>query len=110
MIVQNKTIKNKNQQLSNINLKLEPFFISNTPINIENFVIEYFNLCGISSQRDNIKHKSTDNIIRKLEKASSDRKNSIQELNLIDKNNQSNIPKISLLPFLIKSELLISRN
>ena len=31
-IVQNKTIKNKNQQLTNINLKLEPFFISNTPI------------------------------------------------------------------------------
>ena len=107
-IVQNKTIKNKNQQLTNINLKLEPFFISNTPINIENFVIEYLNLCGISSQRDNIKHKSTYNFVRKLEKASSDKKNSLKELNLIDKNNQSNIPKIFKLPFLIKSELLIA--
>ena len=107
-IVQNKTSKNKNQQLTNINLKLEPFFISNTPINIENFVIEYLNLCGISSQRDNIKHKSTYNFVRKLEKASSDKKNSLKELNLIDKNNQSNIPKIFKLPFLIKSELLIA--
>jgi hypothetical protein len=107
-IVQNKTSKNKNQQLTNINLKLEPFFISNTPINIENFVIEYLNLCGISSQRDNIKHKSTYNFVRKLEKASSDKKNSLKELNLIDKNNQSNIPKIFTLPFLIKSELLIA--
>jgi hypothetical protein len=107
-IVQNKTSKNKNQQLTNINLKLEPFFISNTPINIENFVIEYLNLCGISSQRDNIKHKSTYNFVRKLEKASSDKKNSLKELNLIDKNNRSNIPKIFQLPFLIKSELLIA--
>ena len=115
-IILSKNSKNsnlyKNRQLTNINIKFEPFFISNTPINIDNFINMYLNLCGITSiasNKDIIKHQSTFSLKKQISGADYKyNRKSLLQLSNIDKNNQTNVPKIFRLPILLKSELLIA--
>ena len=115
-IISSKNSKNntnyKNRQYFNVNIKFEPFFISNIPINLENFVNMYVDLCGItiqSNRKDN-KHPSIIGLIKKIPSTNnpSERKTSLQELDTIERLNQINIPNIFQMPLLIRTELLIA--
>ena len=116
-IIQSKKSKTNNNykggQYINVNIKFEPFFISNTPINIENFVSMYVDICGISvknNKKDN-KRQSIIGLIKKsplVDNTTTDRKISLRELDIIEKLNQTNIPNIFQMPLLIRTELLIA--
>ena len=111
-IIQGKNIKNK--QSLNINSKFESFFVSNIPINIEDFVNKYLDICGISSnnnQNKPIKQKLS--FVGKIKKIAGINNNTKKQssslhLNNIEKPNKINIPKIFQMPILIRAELLMA--
>ena len=110
-IIQGKNLKNK--QLSNINSKFESFFISNIPINIEEFVNKCLDILGISlnsTQKKPIKTQLS--FVDKIKKITSINNSSKKQFSL-QLNNLENYPKISIpnifqTPILIKSELLMA--
>ena len=114
-IIQSKNLKSglyKNRQISNINIKFEPFFISNTPINIENFVNMFSNICGISLSSNNkeiIKYQSGFGFKKQLSNLNNSfNRKSVLQLTQIENHNKINVPKIFQMPILLKSELLIA--
>ena len=115
-IIQGKNLKNnRSKQLFSINSKFEPYFISNIPINIEEFVNKYFDIYGISSNNNNQKEPikqqlSFQSIIKKITKVNSNssKKQSLPEINNTQKSDQLTIPRIFQHPILIRSELLIA--
>ena len=101
---------NFRKQIININKKFEPFFLSNTPFNITNFINNYLRIYNIKIEgtEDAIHQKPTFNKkLNKNENSLKDRRSFIQ-LTDIDKRRQQNIPNIFKSPFLIKTELLIA--
>ena len=116
-IISNKNSKNNSsyniKQLMNINMKLEPYFISNTSINIENFVEKFLNFYGKSALSDQLDNKDNLNLSQKQPKPftySSYLRQNTYQTNRIDKNNNNLklIPNVFKNPVLIKSELLIA--
>ena len=117
-IISNKNSKNNSshniKQLINVNMKLEPFFISNTSINIENFVEKYLYFYGKSTSLEQLDNKDNLNPNNKKQPKpfsySSYLRQSTYQANNIDKNNHNLklVPNIFKNPILIKSELLIA--
>ena len=109
-IIQGKNLKNK--QLSNINSKFESFFISNIPINIEDFINKYLDILGISlnsNQKKPInKQLSFVDKIKKNTNMNNSKKQSSLQLNSMERHNKLTIPNIFQTPILIKSELLMA--
>ena len=104
-------ISGKNKQV-NINMKLEPFFIANNPINFDNFFEKYSNIYGISSklkQQENISNNSSKNTQKSKTLIYS---SYLRQLTMQSKNNEKNyskkIPNIFKNPILIRTELLIA--
>ena len=114
-LIINTNSKYFNKHSTNINLKLEPYFVSNAPININSFIEEFLHFYGKSSSnqngiKDQIKNSSTFTLSNKQKKQFS--YSSYINQNLVQQNNPENYqkltPKIFKNPILIKSELLIA--
>ena len=101
------------KQIMNFNSILEPYFVSNIPINIDSFIDEFLHYYGKSSSTQHedigqIKNALTFNLNKKAKFSYS----SYLNQNLINQNkpenNQKLTPNIFKNPILIKSELLIA--
>ena len=112
VMLNTKNSKNKSnfniKQMANMNMKLEPYFVSNTRIDIESFVDKFYNLFSKSSlsSRRGKKEKTSNNPDSKPFSYSSFlRQNTYQSSQNIP---LKNIPNIFKNPILIRSELLIA--
>ena len=106
----NSIFANNKKQLVNINKKFEPFFLSNDPFNIINFIklyLQFYNI-KIDGLEEEISAKSTYNKLKSRHNNSSFDRKSYIKLTNINKSLQKNTPNIFKNPILIRTELLLA--
>ena len=98
---------NYKKSLVNINKKFEPFFLSNSPFNIANFIKIYLSFYNIKVEDidEKINPKATFN--KKIKQCNSTDRRSFLQLTDFDKRKQRKLPNIFKSPFLIRTELLL---
>jgi hypothetical protein len=111
-----KTLSNKNAFSKgkkikvNISKKFEPFFLSNFPFNINNFLNQYQKIYNIKIDEENeeISSKATFNKTKIRQMNHKNSRRSFLQLAIIDKNHEKRIPIIFKNPLLIREELLLA--
>ena len=103
----NMLMVNLKKPIVNANKKFEPFFLSNSPFNIVNFIKIYLSFYNIRIDDINEKINPKTTFNKKLKYGNSMDRKSFLQLADFDKRKQRKLPNIFKTPFLIKSELLL---
>ena len=106
----NSIFVNHKKPIVNINKKFEPFFLSNGPFNIINFIklyLQFYNI-KIDGAEEEISPKSTYNKLKSRHNNYSFDRKSFIKLTNIDKSLQKKTPNIFKNPILIRTEMLLA--